>query len=193
VAPTQSSPAGAAPITKHNVILNIVDTNGKPAANIKVTLHSDPKVGYTDKNGNVTFTDVETGKHTVTVEIDGAKSETPIDLTNMAKDFKLSIVKPVLTSNQTSLDGPASNEIAKPRSVNRLQTLTDSYAGWIIGFMLVAIILGGCFVIIKHSLAAHRYFIKGERYVLTHKYIDLLVVLLTIALYFLTRSVASIL
>lgn len=192
-APTQSSQPTSGPVTQHNVTLNVVDTAGKPSVNIKVTLHSEPRVGYTDKNGNVTFTNVESGKHTVTIEIDGAKSETPIDLTNVSKDYKLSIVKPELTSNQTTADNSADNKPVQPQSVSRLQTLTDSYAGWILGFLVLAVLLGVGYIVVKHSIAAHRFFIKGERYVLSHKYVDLLVVLLAIALYFLTRGVASIL
>ncbi len=189
VASPQSSPTT---VSSHNLTLNVVDSDGKPAANIKVELHSDPKVGYTDKDGNIVFKDVETGKHTVILEIDGAKSETPIDLTNMSKDYKLSIVKPELTSNQTATDGEKA-AIAKPQSVNRLQTLTDSYAMWIFGVLVFAVLLGAGYMLIKHSVAAHRFFIKGERYVLTHKAVDVFVVLLVIALYFLTRTVATIL
>lgn len=192
VAPVQTSQSSATPVDSHNLTLNVVDSDGKPAVNVKVELHSDPKIGYTDEKGNVVFTGVETGKHTVIIEINGAKSETPIDLTNMSKDYKLSIVKPELTSNQTATDGSKA-VIAKPQTINRLQTLTDSYAMWILGVLVLAIVLGVGYMVIKHSLAAHRFFIKGEKYILTHKLVDLFVVLLVVAFYFLTRSVATIL
>ncbi len=189
--PVQTAQPSAS--TTHTVTLNIVDSDGKPAANIKTTLHSEPKTGYTDKNGNVVFTNVETGKHTVILEIDGAKSETPIDLTGTGNDYKLSIVKPELTGNKITINEVTPAAAVKPQSVSRLQTLTDSYAGWILSFLVLAVLMGVGYIVVKHSIAAHRFMVKGERYILTHKYIDLLVILLAIALYFLTRSVATIL
>lgn len=184
-APTQSI---GTPATKHTVKLTIVNSDGQPAVGVKVVLHSNPRTGYTDKKGAVTFADVETGKHTVTLETNGAKSETPIDLTNMAAEYSLSIVQPELTSNQTD-----SKTIAQPRSVNRLQTLTDDYAGWVLVFLVSAVLLGIGYLIQKHSRAAHRFIVKGEKYIVTHWYIDLMIVMLGLALYFLTRNVASIL
>lgn len=187
---TPASPAQSTgtPAAKHTVILNIVDSNGKPAVNVKVVLHSEPRTGYTDRDGNVTFSDVETGKHTITLETNGTKSDTPIDLTNMASEYKISIVKPELTSNQTGEE-----VIAQSRSVNRLQTLTNDYAGWVLLFLIIAVVLGVSYLFHKHSRAAHRLIVKGEKYMITHWYIDVMVVLLIIALYYLTRNVASIL
>ena len=189
--PVQSTQPSAS--TTHNLTLNIVDAKGKPAANIKVTLHSEPRVGYSDNDGNILFSNVETGKHTVTLEIDGAKSETPIDLTGEEKDHKLSIVKPELTSNTTTRDGNDTAAAVQPQSISRLQTLTDTYATWILVFLVIAVVLGIGYIIVKHSIAAHRFIVKGERFILTHKYIDLLVILLAVAVYFLTRNVANIL
>ncbi len=191
-APATSTQQSTSPTTTHTVTINVVDSKGKPSVNTKTTLHSEPQTGYTDKNGNVVFKNVSSGSHTIILEIDGAKSETPLDLTNMSKDYKITIVKPELVSNQTSRSSEEST-IAKPQAINRLQTLTDNYAAWITAFLVFAVLLGIGYLIVKHSVAAHRALVKGERYVLTHKYIDALIILLALALYFLTRSVANVL
>lgn len=191
-APSTATQQSATPTTTHTVTINVVDTKGKPSVNTKTILHSEPQTGYTDKNGNVVFKNVTSGTHTIILEIDGAKSETPLDLTNMAKDYKITIVMPELVSNQTSRDAE-STTVAKPQAITRLQTLTDNYAAWITAFLVFAVLLGVGYLIVKHSVAAHRALVKGERYVLTHKYIDALIILLALALYFLTRSVANVL
>ena len=191
-APATATQQSTTATTTHTVTINIVDSKGKPSVNTKTILHSDPQIGYTDDKGNVVFKNVSSGTHTIILEIDGAKSETPLDLTNMSKDYKITIVKPELVSNQTSREN-AGTTIAKPQAINRLQTLTDDYAAWITAFLVIAVLLGVAYLVVKHSVAAHRALVKGERYILTHKYIDALVILLALALYFLTRSVANVL
>ncbi|WP_079913024.1 MucBP domain-containing protein [Paenibacillus sp. 32352] len=43
----------------------VKDSNGKPLAGVQVELHSNPRITYTDANGNYSFDNVELGKHTV--------------------------------------------------------------------------------------------------------------------------------
>ncbi len=178
---------------KHTVTLTITDKNNKASANTKVTLHSDPQTAITNKQGQVTFKDVETGKHTVIVEISGAKSETPIDLTGQAADFKMTIVKPELSSNQTTRDSSVIYSPAKPKKVSRIDLLINNFSLELTWLLVLLVLGGGSYVLVKHSIAAHKFFVKGERYMHKHKLVDIAVILLIIALYILTRNVGVIL
>lgn len=194
VAPVKTeAPIAAGSVTSHNVAITVTDTAGKPAKGIKVTINSEPKTGYTDDKGLVTLKDVPTGKHTLTLEIEGAKTVSDIDLTNMSKDYKLTVIKPELASNAVSLDSDKSGKPVEPKKVNRLDLLTNGNTPWILGFLMGTAILGLVYMFVKHSLAAHKFIVKGERYILTHKLVDVLVILLCIAIYMLTRSVGNIL
>lgn len=178
---------------KHSVILLVTDSQGKAAPGVSVTLHSDPQTGITDKNGQVTFSNVSSGKHTIIIEVSGAKSEIPIDLTNEAAEFKKTVAKPELTSNKVILNADGTLPVVAPQSVNRFAILTSGRAMWALWLLILAVIIGGAYMLVKHSIAAHRFFVRGERYILRHKYVDAAVVLLLVALYFLTRTVGSIL
>ena len=191
VSPVQTS-TPSNEITSHTVILTVTNTAGKPSKGIKASLHSDPQVGYTDDKGSVTFSNVASGKHTVTLEINGAKSVSDIDLTNSAKEYKLSILEPELVGNKISNDD-VKPEVAEPKKVSKLQLLTNGNYIWVLAFLVIAAVSGGLYVFVKHSLAAHKFIVKGERYIMTHKLLDLLVIALIVALYFLTRTVGSIL
>ncbi len=50
------------------VVVVVMDKTGKPVEGAKVTLHSKPRVSYTDANGRATFYDVELGTHKAVVE-----------------------------------------------------------------------------------------------------------------------------
>ena len=193
-----SQQSGGGPVaeqvdTRHKVTLTITNADGKPSNNIKVTLHSNPQVGYTDESGNVIFSDVETGIHKVIVEIKGAQAETEIDLTDAPKDYKLSIQEPVLTSNQVSRDGKASTSAAQPKQVNRIDILVSRNPQLLLGVLVFLTAMGIGYMLTKHSVAAHRFFTKGEKYILKHKFVDMLVLGLLVLLYVLTRNVGAIL
>ncbi len=87
-APSSSSPSGAAAKPEQTqgtgdtttVIIVVRDTNGNIIQGAKVTLHSTPRVGYTDKDGMVKFANVEIGDHTATVEYNGKLASTPVTL-----------------------------------------------------------------------------------------------------------------
>ena len=180
------------PTDSHNVTLIVADTSGKPSVGTKVTIESTIQVGYTDKKGEVLFSNVASGKHKVTLEINGAKSTTDIELSSTTKDYKLSILAPELSANK--IDQNLTNSpVVKPTTVNRIDVMFEKYAQLILILLVTAAVVGSTYVITKHSLAAHRFFVKGEQYVLTHKAVDAAIVFLCIALYFLTKSVGSIL
>ena len=194
--PTQSvgadtTPAGAN--KKHTVTLTIVDANGRGAVGVTVTLHSDPQTGVTDKDGKVTFTDVETGKHTIIVEVAGAKSEIAVDLTSEPVQYSKTLAKPELTSNKVVASSKEKLPVAKPKQVSRLEVMASDHALELTWILAIAVLVAGGALLVKHSIAAHRFFVRGERYLLKHKYVDVAFIALLIALYLLTRKVGAIL
>lgn len=192
---TSTSTAGSSsssPVTSHNVTVTVSDSTGKPASGVRVKLESSSKTETTGKDGQVVFSNVATGKNVVTLEADGSKSIVDIDLTGMTKDYKLSVIKPELTSNMTSVDGDKTDAV-KPSMISKLQLLSNGWAPWIFGFLSVTAVIGLVYMVVKHSLAAHRFIVKGERYILTHKMVDVGVLLLLVALFFLSRTAGAIL
>lgn len=192
-ASTSGSSAASKPKNKsvesHTVVLTVLNSDGTPSADTQVTLHSDPQTAKTDDKGMVKFTKVEPGEHNVEVELLGAKSETTIELDGKEELFELSIIKPELGSNTTG------ESDTKPSSqpINRLSVFTEKYAPWVLSTLIILCVAGVLFVLTKHSIAAHKFFIKGEQYVLNHKIIDVAVILLLVALFYLTRSIGVIL
>ncbi len=77
------------------VTIKIVDKYSKPIPHVKVELHSDPKIGFTNDQGIVAFTDVDIGQHTIKVNSDGYTGQHPIDLANsdnpLAEEFKITV------------------------------------------------------------------------------------------------------
>lgn len=186
-----STAAEVQPIN-HIVVLAVTDADGKPAKGVKVTIHSDPQTAYSNEKGEVTFTGVPSGKHTVTVEIEGAKTETPIELTAANPEIKLTIQKPTLPGNSTGF-GASDTQSTEPISFTRLDTFTNGYTPWALAALVILSITGVVYLIGKHSRKVHRLIVKGERYVLTHKLVDAAIIVLLVGLYFLTRSVAAVL
>lgn len=179
-------------VDSHQVILTVLNSDGSASKNTKVTLNSNPRVAYTDKTGVVKFDNVEPGSHNVEVEVLGSKSETTIELDGKTEVFKLSIIKPELGANTTTDQfGNAVTPSSQP--VSRVAVFSDRFAPWVVSILLILSAVGVIYVVNKHSRAAHKFFVKGEKFVLTHKLIDLGVILLLVSLYYLTRSVGVIL
>lgn len=177
----------------HTVTLTVTNDDGAPAADVAVTFQTESKSATTGKDGRVVFTDVKTGQHTVAMEVAGAKSEIIIDLTNQPADFSKTVLAPELTSNKVIVDSSDSLPAVEQKKISRLDLLTANFAVEIIWVMALAVIAGGCYVLGKYSVAAHKFFVKGEKYIHKHKYVDAAVIALIIALYLLTRNVAAIL
>lgn len=192
-APAASPTPPAQPVDKHTVTLTVTDTKGKPAPGIKVTLHSEPRTAMTDGNGVVIFNDVETGKHKAVVEIEGAKTETDIDLTNAPKEYKLTLLKPILASNKIDLGAEPQQVMVESKTVSRLALFTGKNVGWTMFVLTLLTLAGAGYLLVKHSIAAHRFFIKGEQYILKHKVVDVVVIALAILLFVVTRNVGAIL
>lgn len=176
-------------VESHTVVLTVLNSDGTPSPDTKVTLHSDPQTAKTNEKGVVKFTKVEPGEHKVEVELLGAKSETTIELDGKEELFELSIIKPELGSNTTG----ESNTKPSSQPINRLTVFTEKYAPWVLSTLIILSVAGVIFVLTKHSIAAHKFFIKGEQYVLNHKLVDVAVILLLLSLFYLTRSIGVIL
>lgn len=178
-------------VDSHTVVLTVLNSDGSPSPDTKVTLHSDPMTARTDSKGVVKFSNVEPGEHKVEVELEGAKSETTIELDGKEALFELSIIKPELGPNTTGRQ--SSNNTPSSQPINRLSLFAERYAPWVLSILIIVSVIGVIFVLAKHSIAAHKFFIKGEQYILNHKLIDLGVIALLIALFYMTRSVGVIL
>ena len=85
------------------------------------------------------------------------------------------------------------NEIApESKSVARIQLLTDTVTPWTI-FAITALATVAIFVVfLRHSLVWHRALVRGERFILKHKFLDIALVLVGVLGFILTRSAGSI-
>lgn len=178
---------------RHTVTLTTSDTDGQPVENVTVTIISESMTAKTNKDGQVVFSDVKTGSHKVSLEISGAKSEVTIDLTNQPAEYSETLAAPQLTSNQVVVDLPDESPAVTQKKVNRADLLISNFAVEIVWILTIAVLAGGGYALAKYSVAAHKFFVKGEKYILKHKYVDAAVILLLIALYLLTRNVGAIL
>ncbi len=79
----------------YDLTIQVIDTNKKPVGGASVTVHSTPRTGTTDKDGWVTFEDVEAGQHRVIISYGNVKGEQSINLDGDVKKQELTIqVKP---------------------------------------------------------------------------------------------------
>lgn len=73
------------------VIIYVRDANNRAVGNAKVTLHSEPRVAYSDKDGFVKFENVPFGHHTATVEYAGMVASSPVDLKKGVQELHLTL------------------------------------------------------------------------------------------------------
>jgi len=85
------------------------------------------------------------------------------------------------------------NELAPPsKSVARIQLFTDDVAPWTIFAITTFATLAIAFVFLRHSLTWHRTLVRGERFILKHKFLDVALVLVGVLGFVLTRTAGSI-
>lgn len=77
-----------------DITVKVVDAEGNAVENAKVTLHSTPKVSYTDKNGVAYFSNVETGEHKVEIEYNGENFEQSLTVNLTSKDTAYQVMFP---------------------------------------------------------------------------------------------------
>lgn len=84
-------------------------------------------------------------------------------------------------------------DISPSKNISAVESMTQSRLSWITSLLIMASSILGLFVISKHSFALHKFLVKGERYVLQHKLLDMTVVSLILLTYIATRTVSVIL
>lgn len=191
----QASPKAEPTPAEREVVVTILDENGKPAPFVKVTLHSFPQVGYTDENGTVTFKNVEPGEHTATAETAFGTTEKKIVVADNQNKIAVTISKP-LPQNQTTsstTDESSSAKIMGTKTTSSINLLTKGTAPWITAVLFVTSLIGIAYVVLKHSIKIHKLLIKGERYIFHHALLDITIVNFVILSYFLSRSIGFIL
>ncbi len=75
----------------YKVNIKVKDTKGNAVENATVTLHSTPQTQKTNKDGIVTFTNVEQGNHTVDIAYNNYQGEQSINLTGDVKEFNVNV------------------------------------------------------------------------------------------------------
>lgn len=75
----------------YQIKVTILDENGKPIEEAKVTLYSEPITKYTDKNGVVIFENVSQGEHRIVVEHKGQIGEQKVVLSGQVETFDFRI------------------------------------------------------------------------------------------------------
>jgi hypothetical protein len=90
--------------TAYELKVKVVDNKRKPVEGAKVTLHSTPREGITDRDGVVAFANVDAGSHEVAVEYGGQSGKQTINLEgNQIKEFSITIQ---IQSKNPFMNGP---------------------------------------------------------------------------------------
>ena len=104
----------------YSLTLNITNSDGTPAANSEVTLHSNPMTGTTDENGTVTFNNVELGDHSLDINKNNNIINTSIKLMGGTNDivqtdgkYNVKIKKENITLNVKLSDSNINNFYVK--------------------------------------------------------------------------------
>ncbi len=85
------------------------------------------------------------------------------------------------------------NEIAPAsQNVARIQLFTDAIAPWTIFAITLLATAAIGLVFLRHSLVWHKSLVRGERFILRHKFLDIALVLVGVLGFILTRSAGSI-
>ncbi len=191
---TPAPQADTSPVTRE-VVVTILDENGKPAPFVKVTLHSFPQVGYTDDSGSVTFKNVEPGEHTATAETAFGTTEKKLVVDATQAKVAVTISKP-LPQNQTT--SSATNASGTTKTMNTKKTspinlITRGSAPWISAVLFIASLIGLAYLVLKHSIKIHKLLIRGERYIFHHALLDVTIINFALLSYLLSRSIGFIL
>lgn len=176
----------------HEVTVTVLNKAGNPEPNVKVTLHSDPMVGYTDSNGVVLFKNVAAGEHTATVETPDGTAETKLQVSAPQEKVSL-IVNKSIPANQTSLNNTALITPLNTKKSSQLNTITHGAAPWLTLLLTIISVVGVAYLVIKHSVKIHKLIIKGEKYVLHHALLDVTIINFTLFCYLVSRTVGYIL
>lgn len=81
----------SSPTPKNTVKLKVFDDRGEPLVGVKVTLFSEPKVSFTDKEGVAEFTNVEAGQHKVEISYQFYRGQQNLFLPEGAEIINLTV------------------------------------------------------------------------------------------------------
>jgi hypothetical protein len=83
----------------YKVKIKFVDANGQPLKQVQVSIYSDPQTGTTDANGEVTFDNINLGKHLVVVKEGVLEKTAEIEVKDNASiqnfDLKTDLLKTI--------------------------------------------------------------------------------------------------
>lgn len=100
---------------------------------------------------------------------------------------------PVQPTNQDTVVAEQDPEIApSSQNVARIQLLTDAAAPWTILVITILATVAVAVVFLRHSLSWHRALLRGERFILKHRFLDIALVLVGVLGFVLTRTAGSI-
>lgn len=94
--------------------------------------------------------------------------------------------------NETSNEITVSAIVPEQKQVSRVEMATSGGAPWSIFAVSVILILLLLMLVTRHSLAWHRRFVKGEKFLLKHKVLDVVIVSGIMIGFILTRTVGVI-
>lgn len=166
---------------------------------------------------NTTFTEVgfgianvenyqDTGPQTIVVAMYGAPQVASATAAAPAAKPKAAAPAPTPATEQPAPATPAEtlvpevvvandllDEIAPDsQKIARIQLLSDAIAPWTI-FAITTLAIGAMVIVfLRHSLTWHRALVRGERFILHHKFLDITLVLVGVVGFILTRSAGSI-
>lgn len=83
--------------------------------------------------------------------------------------------------------------VPEQAKVARVQLTHSNIAPWSVTALFMLAVIGLLIFTLRHSLAWHRAWVRGETFVLTHKFLDFIIVAGIMACYLLTRTVGTIL
>lgn len=100
---------------------------------------------------------------------------------------------PTQPTNQDTVVAAQEEEIApSSQNVARIQLFTGAMAPWTVFAMTVLATIAVAAVFLRHSVAWHRTLLRGERFILKHKFLDIALVLVGVLGFILTRTAGSI-
>ncbi len=114
----------AEPNQQFGVVYGVVkDANGIPMQGVKVELHSDPQITFTNENGEYRFEGVELGKHTVTLK-------------NPFTDKEISRINVVAYKDYRDSDSVTVESVQVAEEVKRLIELNESMSTQRVDFVI---------------------------------------------------------
>lgn len=85
------------------------------------------------------------------------------------------------TANKANDKEQKSPEQAQPRQVARLELISGKNAGWAVVATTVIAAVAAAVFIFRHSLFWHRALVKGEKFIIRHHFLDVVLVTLAVA------------